>query len=228
MNPLLASDVNNAEFVGAVPNPDALLYVEFYWHEEMDKWGSEVKSAEAGKRVIVKKEKRPFVRIMRPGDSTTMIETAVREEHKQRWPERWLYWQMQEGLVDQQEVPGWKLEEWVYLDDKPELLRDLKHSRFQTVDQVGGASDAQVQRMGLGGLGLREQARVDLRNRVAKDAMAAVAEKDKEIAAMQERMGRLEAMLTKPDVQPVTESIVAPTAPPKKRGRPKKDQAVIG
>jgi hypothetical protein len=41
-----------------------------------------------------------------------------------------------------------------------------------------------VQKMGVGGLGLREQARVDLRNRTARTHGRAVAEKDKEIAEM--------------------------------------------
>ena len=89
---MLASDLNNPEFVGAV-NPDSLLYVEFYWHEPIDKWSSEQATMKAGKRVVIKLPKQPFVRIMRPGDQTTIVETAVREDHKARWPEKWMYWQ---------------------------------------------------------------------------------------------------------------------------------------
>lgn len=193
--------MNNPDFVNPT-NPDALLYVEFYWHEPVDKWASEVKSAEAGKRVTVKGPKTAFVRIMRPGDQTTIIETAVEERHKQRFPEKWLYWQMAEGVIEDQKVPGWQMDEWTYLDDKPDLLRDLKHARFQTVDQLAGASDGQVQKLGIGGLGLREQARVDLRNRMGKEMASDMAKKDAEIEALkkadqekEERLKRLEEAL---------------------------------
>jgi hypothetical protein len=194
MSPLLASDLNNPDFVGAT-NPDSQLYVEFYWHEPVDKWASEVKTQEQGKRVVVKGERQAFVRIMRPGDQTTIIETPVREDHKQRWPERWMYWQMSEGLVDNQVVPGWRIDEWPYLMDKPELLRELKYTRFQTVDQVAGASDAQVQKMGVGGMGLREQARIDLRGHYNKEVAKQLEDKDRELNEMKERMAKLEALV---------------------------------
>jgi len=195
MATMLASDVNNPEFVGA-HDPDAGLYVEFYWHEPVDKWASEDASAKAGKRVIIKGQKQPFVRVMRPGDQTSIIETPVREDHKQRWPQKWLYWQMQEGQVNEGEnIPGWKLEEWPYLQDKPQLIRELKFARFYTVDQVAGASDAQVQRMGIGGEGIRQTARVDLRERVGKEVTDQLKAKDAELNEMKERMAKLEAIV---------------------------------
>lgn len=217
---MLASDLNNPDFIGAM-NPDALLYVEFYWYEPIDKWKSDHESARQGKRVVIKGPKQPFVRIMKPGDQTTIIETAVREDHKARWPEKWMYWQMSEGLIDGDKVPGWQLEEWPYLQDKPQLLRELKFTRFQTVDQIAGASDAQVQKLGVGGMGLREQARVDLRQRVARDAMDEVKKKDREIAELNDRLAKLEAALMA-DKQPVN---VTPPEPVKRKpGRPKKVQ----
>lgn len=210
---MLASDLNNPDFSNPT-NPDSMLHVEFFWHEPIDKWGSEVASQEKGKWTIVKLKKQAYVRIMRPGDQTTIIETAVREEHKARWPERWLYWQMAEGLIDDQKVPGWELEEWPYLMEKQDLLRELKFARFQTVDQIAGASDAQVQKMGVGGLGLREQARVDLRNRTAKEAMDEIRKKDVELTEMRERMARLEAALMAKPQEPVA---VVPAEKPAKR-----------
>ena len=211
----LATDVANPDFVGA-QNPDAALFVEFYWHEPVDKWASEEESNRLGKNTLVKRKemlvdpvtgkskptgknlKLAYVRIMRPGDQTSIIETSVREEHKQRWPERWLYWQMQEGLIDGGEnVPGWRIEEWPHLTEKQELLRDLKHARFHTVDMVAGASDAQVQRLGIGGAGLREQARVDLRNRMGKEFGDKLAAKDKEVADMKARLEALEKLISK-------------------------------
>jgi len=210
MGQLLATDMNNPEFTGAVPNPDALLHVEFYMHKPLNKWATDVKSQQEGRIVRVYGEEQPFVRIMRPGDQTSIIETPVRETHKARWPEQWLYFQMREGLVDQdKDIPGWKLEEWPYLTDKQDLLREFKFSRYATVEQVAGASDAQVQRMGLGGLGLREQARADLRKKLSADLNEAIASKDKEVAEMK-------AML-KAQAEQIALLTEAMTAPPEKR-----------
>lgn len=223
MSQMLASDLNNPEFVGAIANPDSLLYVEFYWHTPVDKWASEEASAAAGRRVVVHKKKMKFeaggkvtkldeddkqiwVRIMRPGDQTSIIERQVNEGDKQRWPERWLYWEMAEGLRDDgANIPGWKIEDWPHLDAQPTQVRDLKYMRFYTVEMIAGAADAQVQKMGIGGPGLREQARVDLRNKMAKDLSAEITSRDKVIAdqgaalkKLQEDMASLMEQVTKP------------------------------
>lgn len=202
---MLASDVNNPDFVGAQA-PDAALYVEFFWHEAIDKWASEIKSAEQGKRVTVKLDKRPFVRIMRPGDKNSIIEEAVRNDHKHRFPERWLQWQLAEGLIDGGEnIPGWKIEEWPYLEDKKEQLRELKFLRFHTVELLAGASDAQVQGLGIGGLGLREMAKQALRDKMQKDVRDAVQAKDTIIAdqgaaieVLKKQMADMIEAMTKP------------------------------
>ena len=212
MSQLLASDLNNPEFVGAIPNPDMLLHVEFYMHKPLDKWETEVESAKAGRLKRVYGPEQPFVRIMRPGDQTSILEVPVREEHKARWPERWMYFQMAEGLIDQdQSIPGWKLEEWPYLLDKQDLLRELKFARYATVEQVAGASDAQCQRMGLGGVGIRENARADLRKKIAGDINEAIAAKDKEVAEMKEMLKAKSEQIAR-----LTEAV---TAPPQKAAR---------
>lgn len=193
---MLASDLNNPEFVNP-QNPDSLLFVEFYWHQPLDA----VKSAEAGKEV--RGEKQPYVRIQKPGDATSIIETPVREDHKRRWPDRWLYWQMKEGLIDGgREVAGWKIEEWPLLN--ADQVRELHYKRFFVVEQIAGASDSQLQGLGMGGLGLREQAKKALRERMGTETKDALAQKDAEIAEMRDRLARLEAALI----------VQAPTAPP--------------
>ena len=173
----LATDLNNPHFVGA-QNPDSMLAVEFYWHEPELVHESE----QAG--TLVKGPKTQYVRIQAGGDHTSIMECPVREEHKRRWPDKWLYWQIQEGLVNQAggDVPGWKLEEWTRLS--PEQLRDLKYHRFSVVEQLAGASDAQVQRIGMGGLSLREEARQALRARMGAETKAAIEAKDAEIATL--------------------------------------------
>lgn len=213
MSQMLASDLNNPEFVGAVPNPDSLLYVEFYWHTPVDKWGSEEASAKSGRKTMVNVKKGvldsagkftktdedlriPYVRIMKPGDQTSIIEVAVREDHKARWPERWMYWQQAEGLLEEgQNIPGWKIEEWPHLDGQPTLTRDLKHMRFYTVEMIAGASDAQLQKMGIGAAGLQAQARVDLRNKMAKDLSTEIAARDEQIEAQGKALAEMQAQM---------------------------------
>ena len=113
----IASDIGNRNFVGA-QNPDSLLSVEFYWHEPEDP----NKSMDLGK--LVKLPKMPYVRIQNPGDKTSIIETPVTDVHKKRWPDHWLRWQVQEGMINNgSDVPGWKLEEWTHLN--PEQVREL-------------------------------------------------------------------------------------------------------
>jgi hypothetical protein len=186
---MLASDVNNPEFANP-QDPDALLHVEFYWHEPISKWQSEVQGKE------VRGKKIPFVRIMKPGDQTSILETAVRDDHKARWPKKWMAWQMREGLIEgSTDVPGWKIEEWPAISKDDSKVQELKYLRFSTVEQLAGASDAQIQRLGIGGIGLREQARAAIKERNRSEYKAEMDAKDKQIADMVERLAKLESLL---------------------------------
>ena len=227
---MLASDLANPEFVGS-KNPDDALFVEFYMHEGLDK----NKTLEKGKRI--KLDPSPYVRIQVPGDKTSVIETPAREDHKRRWPQKWLYFQMQEGMVTgDQDLPGWKLEEWDYLDS--EQVRELRYNRFTIVEQIAGASDAQIQKLGMGGVALREAAKRALRDKMGAEVREEIERKDKEIAELKvadqenkARLAKLEAMMNAAP-KPVSESmsnldINNPNAVtitnPKKRGRPRKN-----
>lgn len=192
---MLASDLNNPEFTGVIQNPDALLHVQFYWHEPIDKWESE----KIGRQV--KGPKVPFVRFMRPGDPLSVMEIAVDESHKRRWPQMWMAWQMQEGLIDGQgDIPGWKLEEWSDLTE--EQRHELKYLRFSTVEQIAGASDTQVQRMGMGGLALRERAKHALRNKMGAEVKAEIESRDREIAELKAQMREVLAAVRPVSIQP--------------------------
>lgn len=194
MSSMIASDLNNPAFTGPI-NPDTLLHVEFYWHEPEDVHKSEA----AGK--IVRLPKQPYIRIQNPGDKTSIVESPVFERHKARWPDKWLYWQIKEGLIEgAQDVPGWKIEEWTHLN--PEQVRELKFLRFSVVEQVAGASDEQIQKLGMGGLALREAARQALRARMGAEVREEMNKKDAEISAlkeanvaMQEKFAKFEAFM---------------------------------
>jgi hypothetical protein len=193
---MLASDMNNPEFQGA-RNPDSGLYVEFYMFEAIDKWASEEKSREQQRKVVVKLPQTPFIRIMVPGDKTSEFTTAVTEAHKQRFPREWMAWQISEGLIGgEEDIPGWKLTEWTELPE--DLVRELQYLRFQTVEQLAGASDKQIQGIGIGGVSLREQARVALRNKMGAETRDAIEKQEKEnqelkdeMAAMKKQMAEL-------------------------------------
>ena len=218
----LASDLDNTQFVGAV-NPDSLLHVEFFMHEPIDKWASEEASYDQGRKVTIKLPggPKPFIKIMKPGDNTSIITEAVREDHKRRFAQQWLYFQMNEGMIDDgANIPGWKLDDWDEMKDKPDLLRDLKYKRFHTVEQLAGASDAQVQGMGIGGLGLREQAKSALRAKVSSTINEEIRKKDAQLAAMQDQMGKMQEQMAQLMAAKAPEPAPAP-----RRGRPPKEVA---
>jgi len=206
---MLASDLNNPEFAGAV-NPDDLLSVEFYWAEPIDKWESE----KQGK--AVKMARQVFVRIMRPGDQLSILEVPARDDHKKRWPAKWLFFQMQEGMVAEAEIPGWKIEEWDELN--ADQVRELAHKRFQTVEQIAGASDAQVQGIGMGGLALREKAKIALRGKMGVEVKEELEKRDEKLEALQAQNEALQKQMAE------MAETMAKLAAPKPRGRPKKDK----
>ena len=209
---MLASDLNNPVFVGPV-NPDSMLSVEFYWHEPEDVHKSEA----AGK--VVRLPKMPYVRIQQPGDHTSIMESPVTERHKQRWPDKWLYFQIENNMVEgAAEIPGWKIEEWTHLN--PDQVRELKHMRFTVVEQIANASDAQCQRIGMSGMSIREAARQALRARLGVELKQEMEAKDAKISALEtankeliEKFAKFEAFM----------AASGPSEVPKKRGRPPKN-----
>jgi hypothetical protein len=219
MSAMLASDLNNPNFVGAV-NPDSMLSAEFYWHEPEDVHKSEA----AGK--IVRLPKMPYVRIQNPGDHTSIMETPVTERHKKRWPEKWLYFQIENNMIEgAAEIPGWKIEEWTHLN--PEQVRQLKFMRFTVVEQIANASDAQCQNIGMDGMSLREKARLALRARLGVEIKQEMDAKSAEISSLREENKELKEKFAK------FEAFMAASSPekeasteeaPKRRGRPPKTE----
>lgn len=211
----LASDLNNPDFVGA-KDPDSGLHVEFYWHEPVDAWASREKSNEEQRNVVVKLPKQPFVRIMVPGNKELITETAVSEGLKRRFPRQWMAWQISEGLIGGEgDIPGWKLSEWEELS--ADMVRELLYLRFQTVEQLAGASDKQIQGIGMGGMALRDKARVALRNKMGAETREALeaerAEKEElkaRLARMEEAMAKILGAATEAPADPSTEVTLPP------------------
>lgn len=186
---MLASDVDNPEFANP-RNPDDALFVQFYMHDPVEF----LKSKRAGKRINTGK-KIPFVRIARPGDQTTVIEMAVRDDHKIRFPKQWMSFQIREGLLQAPPSLGWKIEEWDEIKDQEQLLHQLRYNRFETVEQLAGAGDGAIQNLGIGGLGLREKARIAIRDRRRAEFKEEMDAKDKQINDLMSRLEKLESMV---------------------------------
>lgn len=192
---MLASDAGNPDFVGA-KNPDSGLHVEFYWHEPVDAWKSREESQAQQKRVVVKGEKTVYCRIMVPGDKQTIWEEAVRDHHKQRFPRQWMAWQISEGIIGGDgEIPGWRLSEWDEINE--EQVRELTYLRFQTVEQLAGATDRQLQGIGMGGLQLKEKAKVALRNRMGAETREVLEKERAEKEELKARLAKMEEVMAK-------------------------------
>lgn len=176
---MLDSDVNNA---------DAQLHVEFYTKEDGPRKG------------------KAYVRIMAPGDKTNIIEQPARDDHKQRFPRQWLYFQMQQNEDAAQQI-GTPLSQW-HRDYPEEVNKDqiaeLNILKFVTVEQLALASDGQLQRVGMGAVGLREKARQYLNRKNRTESNAELADTKRQLAELQAQLAELTADA------------------PKRRGRPPK------
>lgn len=178
----LDSDIHNA---------DEQLQVEFYIAKDVEpKWDG-----------------KPFVRINIPGDKTTIIEQPMTEEHKKRFPRQYLYFQMKQTEQDAPAI-GTALDVWLQ-EGNGDITRghveELRILKFQTVEQIANASDAQLQRIGMGGPGLREKAKTFLTRRNRSETESQLEETKRQLAELQAQMAAL--MVRKP-------------------GRPKKEPAV--
>ncbi len=101
---------------------------------------------------------------------------------------------MQEGLADHgKNVPGWSIDEWEALNTDERKL--LKYLNFHVVEQIAGASDAQIQGIGMGGLGLREKARHALKARMDAGVRAEMEQKDQKIAQLESKIDRLAQLI---------------------------------
>lgn len=134
---LLASDLNNPEFAGAT-NPDSRLAVQFYSRPMPNEFESE----KQGRPIFYDCD---FVKIFVPGDPTSIVDTAVREDHKKRFPLHWAHYQNKHG-GDAREI-GTPLSQWPRLSQAQ--VEELRALKFHTVENIANASDASLQRLGM-------------------------------------------------------------------------------
>jgi len=167
-----------------VPNGDEQLHVEFFIAKDIDP----------------RFDGSPFIRINIPGDKTSVYEQPVREEHKARFPRQWLYFQMKQSELDGPQIIGTSLETW--RSESPEditkgHIEELRILKFQTVEQIAAASDQQLQRIGMGGPGLRERAKAFLSRKTRTETQNELENTKKQLAELQAQMAAL-AVARKP------------------------------
>jgi hypothetical protein len=217
---MLASDLDNPEFAGA-KNPNSMLHVEFYDFEAIDTWASN----KTGIKTL--KPSCPFIRISTPGNTLNILERPADHRDARRFPQQWLHFQMRTGkIANAENVPGWQIDEWDELTE--DQVRNLKHLRFYTVEQIAGANDAQIQGIGMGGEGLRVRARRALSERnnafVSNEVKARdekIEELSKQNADLNEKLNMiLERMSAEYSPDAVTDE------EPKRRGRKPKTAEV--
>lgn len=189
-----------------IADADHHLHVEFYVYDRRDP----IDPATGEKKTNY--EGKTFVRIMNPGDKTSVFDQPATEAHKRRFPRHWLAFQaMQQGDA---RMIGTPLDVWS--DANPEDLGvdqmlELRAVGFQTVEQVAMASDHQTQKIGMGGAAIRQKAQawLDRRNRSATEI---------ELEATRKQLAEMQAMIAK-----LVENGSIQADPPR-RGRPPKDR----
>lgn len=198
---MLASDDANPEFLGA-RNPDDILHVAFYERAVYNSF----KSAKQGHPVY---DNVDFVKIMKPGDSLSIIDTYANEDHKRRFPRQWALYQNKKGPEEQ--IVGMPVTEWPAINRAQ--AEELRGRKFYTVEQVAGASDLQIQSLGMMGTMMRQKAQAYLAAAKNTAAVSADAEKvaklEAEVAQMREVLAKVNAQANMPEK--------------KKPGRPRKE-----
>ena len=144
-----------------------------------------------------------FVEIHVPGDRKTIVDTPVKEEHRQRWPQEYARFKAGEETP----ISGTALEDWPPMSRA--MVEDLRYAKIRTVEQLAGLTDAQIAAViPMGGNALREKAKRFL------EAAAGSAPTEKlaaENEALRGNMATMEATMRA--LQAQVAALTAPKAP---------------
>ena len=129
-------------------------------------------------------EDREYVEIIVPGDKHSIVDVAVKDEHRDRWSRQY------EAFKKSQDAPeeGTPIEEWAPIGASQAL--ELKSSHVRTVEHLAGLSDSQLAKVvPMGGYGLREKAKAWLQQ--VEDGKP-LAEAHQMIRELNDRISQLE------------------------------------
>jgi hypothetical protein len=95
----------------------------------------------------------PYVRIISPGNDKEIVNRAVQEKDKQRWPERWAAFSAGEKI----ELDGTPIKEWPQIGKAQAAT--LESMKIFTVEQLSEVSDQSISTLGMGMMDLKNKAR---------------------------------------------------------------------
>lgn len=207
---MLASDVNNAEFMGA-QDPDSVMIARFYKKAVKQ----EFESQKQGRPIFIDVI---YCEYWAAGDTKSRMDRPAHEDHKQRFSKQWAYYERTQG-GDSMEI-GTPLSQWAILS--PADVENLKGAKFLTIEHIAGSSDLQLQALGMGVAGLAPhvlRARAQAYLGAAQDT-ALPQKQAQDIANLQKQVEQLTALLTAKPAATEPQVLAAPQAA-KKDGRSK-------
>lgn len=165
---------------------DATIFPRFY----VDAVENTSKTQQEGRPIFEDKE---FVEILIAGDSKTKVVKRVTDEIRNRWPGEYeAFKKGQEGPVE-----GTPLDQWPLMT--PARIHEMKALNIFTVEALAELSDANLEKLGMGGRDLQKQAKAYLRaatktaeaTRLAKE----LAQRDDEIEMLKGQLAELSAVI---------------------------------
>ena len=135
-------------------------------------------------------EDREYVEILVPGNRGTVVDRAVKEEDRYRWPRQYQAFKQQQEEV----LEGTPIEEWAAITRSQ--AEELKHVHVRTVEVLASLTDEQLAKaVPMGGHGLREKAQRFVEQAAGgapAEALAAKLEEQATImASMEAQVGEL-------------------------------------
>ena len=122
-----------------------------------------------------------YVRILVPGDRNSVVDRRVTDADRERWPRRWA-----DFLARRERPSGTPIEHWPYLTVA--RVAELKALEAFTVEQIAGADEALMERIGDDAATLSDRARQFLQPQPETETALRA-----EIARLKREVGRLEA-----------------------------------
>ena len=194
---MLASDVNNQQFVGAL-DPDSVMIARFYKRAVKNNF----QSKKEGRPIF---EDKIFCEYYPAGNTLLKMDVPSTSVHEQRFAKQWAYYQTTNG-ADSRDV-GTPLSQWPLLS--PADVENLRGMKFNTIENIAGASDGVLQSIGMGAAGLAPNV---LRARAQAYLMAS-----NDTALPQKQAEDIEAL--KKQVADLTALMTAKAAEPAKKGK---------
>ncbi len=135
---MLASDVNNREFAGAM-DPDAVMVARFYMRAIFQPFISKRDGKQTYHDVL-------YVEYYPAGNTLLKMDVPANDSHKQRFSKQYAYY-VASNDKDAREA-GTPLSSWAILS--PADVENMRAVKFFTIENVAGASDQQLQSLGMG------------------------------------------------------------------------------